>query len=345
MKNKELLKKIAAIYEADPDKGADLLRMLHKASEEEDYGEGFSVTDNPDGDEEDEASKWLAGHEQKADEKKTRTRHSDWEAGDLDEDQQSEVDGHLENGYSEREAHRKAGAHKEKGDFNDALKSNVKPSMMSDKMIDDVKGLAKEWLGNADRHEKLNADIEKNPAKYASGQMIKAHEEHMGNYKKAYNDFLSSDDLKDDDGKALTGRNRHNAIKEWKKSFREENPDHAENIANASKSQSSVAESRQVSKQSLQDKMSNIITGGFSPDNTHSVEAGTQHAGISLGKEGSAATGSVSRDPLSSFANSNQKLVGMLSDEQKGRFDRINSAASTQGKQRTIVRRKKDGGQ
>ena len=72
---------------------------------------------------------------------------------------------------------------------------------------------------------------------------------------------------------------------------------------------------------------------------------GTQHAGISLGKEGVAATGSVSRDPLSAFANKNQKLVDMLSSEQKGRFDRINSAASTQGKQRTVVRKKNDGEQ
>jgi len=337
MKNKELLEKIAAIYEDDPDKGISLLKMLHKADD------GYSVVDNPDdsGEEEDDASSWLAAQEKGQTDEEAPTKGSgDWEAGDLTDEQKTEVDKHLEDGYSEREAHRKAGAHKEESNFNQALKSRTKPSMMSDKMIDNMKGLAKEWLGNADKHEKLNADIEKNPMKHASGKMIAAHDEHMGDYKKAYEDFLSSDDLK-----GLTGRDRHNAIKGFKKQFREDNPDHADNIANASQAQQGVNESRESSKQGLKDKLSNIISGGYSPDETHSVEAGAQHAGISLGNEGSAATGSISKDPLSNFADKNQKLVGMLSDEQKGRLDRIDSAASTNGKQRTILRRKDNGGQ
>ena len=182
MKNKELLKKIATIYETDPNKGADLLRMLRKASEE-DYNDGYSIVDDPDGEEEeDDASKWIADSEGKTKDKKTRDRN--WKAGDLTKDQQSEVDKHMSDGYSEREAHRKVGTHKEETDFNRALKSGTSPSMMSDKAIDEMKGVAKDWLSNADRHEKLNADIEKNPAKYASGKMIQAHEEHMGDYKK-----------------------------------------------------------------------------------------------------------------------------------------------------------------
>lgn len=326
MGSRDLLDKIAAIYTVDPEKGNEFLKSLYEASE------STSVLEKA---------------------KKTKSQNSDWKASeDLTDKQKEEIAAHMEDGYSEREAHRHAGAYKEEGDFQQALKSHTNPSMMSDKMIDKMKGLAKEWLGNADKHEKLNANIEKNPMKHASGKMLAAHEEHMGDYKKAYNDFLGSDDVKE-----LSGRDRHKAVKEWKKQYREENPDHSDKIANVSQSQQSVGEARQTGKQSLQDKLSNIISGGFSPDETHDAEAGAQHAGISLGREGEAATGKVARDPMSAFAGGNQKLVSMLSDEQKERFDRIGSAAATHGKervpeaaaekpkQRIVIRRKKDGGQ
>jgi hypothetical protein len=414
VENKDLLKKIAAIYAADPEKGKSFLEMFYKAKEE-DFGEGFSVVDDPDQDfENDDAAKWLA--EKEAEGKSGGKTHGffthadaanvknmslkdakeharelvskqpgarehnlknanemiqsassveeladgmssfasryknvkgggtsnysgDWKpSSELSDEQTAAIKQHMEDGYSEREAHRFAGSHKEEVDFMKALKSRIKPSMMSDKMIDDMKGLAKEWLSNADRHEKLNADIEKNPMKHASGRMLAAHEENMGDYKKAYNDFLSSDEVKD-----LKGRERHKAISAWKKQYREENPDHTEKISNVSQAQGSFGESREASKQSLQDKLANIISGGgFSPDETHSTQAGAQHAGISLGGEGEKPTGSITKDPMSSFAAGHQKLVGMLSDEQKARFDRINSARASQGKQ-TIVRRKKDG--
>ena len=326
MENKDLLDKIAAIYSVDPEKGNKFLKALYDANES-------------------------APVLEKAEKKKSQS--SEWKASEnLTDKQKEEIKAHMEDGYSEREAHRHAGAHKEESDFQSALKSRVSPSMMSDKMIDQMKGLAKEWLGNADKHEKLNADIEKNPMKYASGKMLAAHEEHMGNYKKAYNDFLGSEDVK-----GLSGRDRHKAVKEWKKQYREDNPDHSDKIVNVSQSQQHVGEARQTSKQSLQDKLSNIISGGFSPDETHSTEAGAQHAGISLGREGESATGTIAKDPMSAFAGSNQKLVSMLSDEQKERFNRIGSAAATQGKERqpapaaeqpkprTVIRRKKDGGQ
>lgn len=344
MENKILLKKIAAIYEADPEKGKSFLDMLFKASEE-DFGDGYSILDNPDNSSEDDAAaEFLAEQEGKKSDKK-ETKSSDWKAGKLTDKQKSEIDKHLKNGYSEREAHRMVDAYKEEPDFAKALKSRTKPSMMSDKRINEMKKLAKEWLNNADKHEKLNADMEKNPYKHASGKMMAAHEQHMGNYKKAYNDFLNSESMLDENGKKLTGRARHEAIKNFKKDYRSNNPEHINNIANASQSQQTVNESRAASKQNLQDKLSNIITGGFSPDETHNTETGAQHAGINLGREGNVASGSISKDPLSSFADKNQKLVSMLSDEQKNRFDRINSAANAAGKQRTIattIRRKKE---
>jgi hypothetical protein len=345
MENKELLDKIAIIYDADKEKATELLKALYKANEDE-FGEGFSITDNPDADmEDDDAAKFLAGQSSKpveaAPKEKSSFSRRDWKPSDqISDTQKAEIEKHLENGYSEREAHRFAGSHSEEGDFQKAMKSGVNPSMMSDKMIDHVKGLAKQWLDNADRYEKLNADINVNPIKHASGKMLQAHDEHLGDYKKAYNDFLSSDEVKD-----LKGRDKHNAVKEWKKNYRTENPDHVDKISSVSESQASLSESHKSIKESMKDKMANIISGGFSPDEVHSTSEGAQHAGINLGGEGEKPTGSISKDPLSSFAHKNPKLVSMLSDEQKERFNRVNSAAATQGKQRSVIRRKKDGEQ
>jgi hypothetical protein len=348
VENKELLNKIAAIYEADPDKGLRLLNMLFKANEE-DLGEGFSIVDDPNEDMDDDAAKWLAEQESEVAEEPVKDKKvsysKDWEPRqNLTQEQRDAVKEHMDSGYSEREAHRLAGAHREIGDLQQAMRSGIKPSMMSDKMIDHVKGLAKEWLDNHDRYEKLNADIEKNPMKHAAGKMLAAHDEHMGDHKRALNEFLSSDDMK-----GVSGRERHKKIQDWKKQYREQNPDHAERISNASQAQQSYGESRAAIKQNLQEKLANIVSGGgFSPDETYSDKAGVQHAGIQLRpgeNDSGAATGTVSKDPLSSFASQNQKLVGMLSDEQKERFNRVNSAAAAQGKQRTIVRRKNDGQQ
>ena len=122
--------------------------------------------------------------------------------------------------------------------------------------------------------------------------------------------------------------------------------------------QPAIGEAQQASKETLEDKKNNIINGGFSPDETHSTESGAQHAGISLGREGEAASGHVGKDPLATFAAGNKNLVDMLRGEQKDRLVRLDNAAAAQGKERTpapdtaepaaprtIIRRKKDGGQ
>lgn len=345
MVSKDILKKIAYIYQHDPDKGRHFMNMLFKADIDEEDMAGMSVVDNPDDELDDEAAQWLAEAEKKLESGETKDKskpssHRDWRAPEnLTDEQRAKIEQHMEDGYSEREAHRLVGTHKEVSDFQQAMRSGIKPSMMSDRMIDHIKGLAKEWLSHADKHEKLHADVEKNPMKHAAGKIMAAHDEHMGDYKKALNEFMTSDEVKN-----LKGRERHKAISEWKKNYREQNPGHHEKLSSVSAVQSAVPESRQVARQTLQDKLTSIMHGGgAAPGESYSAQEGAQHAGISLGGEGEKATGSITKDPAATFAAGHQKLMGMLSDEQKARYGKINSARAMQGKQpQTVIRRKKN---
>jgi len=141
----------------------------------------------------------------------------------------------MEQGYSPREAERMANAHSNKTmTYAKALQGATDPSVPSEKMRGEMQELAKHWVANADKYERANADKAKNPVKYAAGKMEQAQEAATGDYKTAYNEFLSSDDIK---GKS--GRDRHKAIRDWKKQYREDNPDHEEGLNNLSETQQS----------------------------------------------------------------------------------------------------------
>lgn len=325
-------KLIEAIRNSDDETAKEL---LSKAISKDDL-EGMSIVDDPNEDLDDEAAQWLKEQEGKSGtkaEKKARAR--DWAAKEgLSDEQLKAVQEHLDQGYSEREAHRFAGTHKEHSNILDAMKSGINPSMMSDKMIDQLKPLVGEWLENADRHEKLTADIDKNPMKHASGKMMAAHEEATGHYNKAYHDFLNSEDIK-----GLKGRERFKAIRDWKKNYREENPDYAEKLSGVSDTQKTFGEARQTAKQSLQDKLGHIMRGGVSTPGVSATEA-SQHLGQESRGEGMQPSPGT-EDISSSFAAKNPKLVNLLNQEHmaehKDRLNRINSHAQAKG----VVRRKK----
>ena len=108
-------------------------------------------------------------------------------------------------GYSERESERMAGAHDAPASFYDALNRRVNPSDPSPKMLEEMKGISKKWLSDARKN--TNYDAAKNPILNASSKTLRAHEEAHGGFNESYNEFLHSDDLK-----GLKGRERHNAI-------------------------------------------------------------------------------------------------------------------------------------
>jgi hypothetical protein len=338
MEKSKILSKVEDIVKRYlPQEEAEVaISILSKAKDDEfEDADGFSVVDNPDEEFEDDADKWLAENDPakgaKKEEDKPASKYTkNWEAPkELTPEQKAAVEKMLSQGYSEREAHREAGSHKEHTDLGQAMKSGLSPSMMSDKRINELKSLAKLWLDNADRHEKLNADAEKNPMKYAAGQMLRAHENFSGDYHKAYQDMLQSDDVKN-----LSGKARHDKVKEWKAKWKEANPDYHEKMEEASASQKVLGETRQAAKQGLKDKMEHIMRGGVSMPSEMSAQEAAQHVGGEKGEQGYVAN--IAEDPSAAFARQNPKLVSALSDEMKQRKTRVDSAARAQG----IIRKK-----
>lgn len=334
------LKKIIDGIRSSGDEEA--IRILRKAiggDDELENAPGMSVVDDPDeGFEDDAAAKYIKEQEAKSPSSPSKSQQSrDWKPSELSDDQAATVKQHMDDGYSEREAHRLTGAHKEHGDFQKALRSGVNPSMMSDKMINQLKPLAKEWIENADRDEKLSADINKNPMKHAAGQLMQAHEDATGNYSKAYNDFLASDKVKD-----LKGQARFKAVRAWKQQWKVDNPDHEEKLAGVSEKQQVFKDAKDTATTNLNDKLAHIASGGASLSGVDTVSAGA--VGGHLGRE---SRGDDTRetpgteDITPSFAASNPKLVEMLNQEhmkeQKDRLTRVDSHAKAAG----VVRRKK----
>ena len=314
------------------------LRKATKNDEDNDLGEGFSEVDDPnESGEEDEADKWLkensasqdAPKDKQEDTKQRKQYLSEWQPrSDYSPKEEAAVKAHMDNGYSHREAERLAGAHKGSSDFRTAMKSGIAPSMMSDKMMSDMKPLAKLWLEEADRKDKASADPESNTVKRQSGKLTEAHEKHTGDFNKAYGEFLNSDQVKD-----LKGRDRHNAVQEWKTKWKAENPQHDENLSNISEAQQKFAYSQPKAKETASEKHQHIMSGGQSMPTEMSDQEALQHLGGGKTEEGY--QGTIVQDPSAAFAARNPQLQAALKPEQLERMKAVDSAASAQGKIRT----------
>ena len=253
----------------------------------------------------------------------------DWEPSeDIKDEHKEEIDKLITEGYSEREAHRMAGAHNEHSDMNKAMRSGVAPSHMSSKMLEQLKSLASGWLDNSEKLAMASASPEVNPVKYAAGQISQAHDEHSKEYKKAYHDFLGSDDVKD-----LKGKDRHDKIKEWKNQWKTENPDYHQNLlTHVSGAHKQLGEAKQQAQMSLHDKIQHITTGGAHHEDTMSLAEAVQHVGGQVGEEGH--TAGIKQDKITAFAQQNPDFAKLLSQEQMERKKRIDSAAKMKGIER-----------
>jgi hypothetical protein len=311
--------------------------------------EGLSIVDDPFQDEDDEAAKWLkeqegggtqeAAAEEAPDEeeaaptkekKVSSSGYTDWAPhGEYTPEHEAGMKKLMDEGYSHREAERLVGAHRGPSDFQSALTHSVRPSQPSEKMLSELKDLAGPWLENASRHSKLTADPEKNPQKFAAGQMLQAHEKHSKDYNKDYHDFLSSGDVKD-----LKGRDRHKAIREWKNKWHEDNPQYKENIGEVSSAQKHYIEAPQAAKRSLDERIAHITSGGVGMPTGMSMAEAAQHVGGQKTDEGySAAT---VKDPSVSFAQQNPELLRVLKQHKNApelmdRLNRVNAARASKG--------------
>lgn len=305
-----------------------ILSILKKAADEYEK-HGMSVVDDPDqgDDEEDAAAKWLS--ENQDNDKAKRVYSRDWQPReDYSPKEQEAIKQLMSAGYSHREAERLAGAHKGPRDYMSAMKSGVNPSMPSDKMLGQLKGLAKEWLDNARVHDLAEADEIKNPMKHAAGQMEQAHKGHVADYHKAYSDFLASDKVKN-----LSPRERHKAVQTWKAQWKQENPNYEEGLENVSAVQSKFADAAKNIEQRGKDIEEHIARGGVSHVPEMSDQEAMQHLGGGKTEEGYVG-GSIVKDPTASFAAKNPRYVKLLNKDQMDRVKRVDSASALQGKVR-----------
>lgn len=250
----------------------------------------------------------------------------DWQPNtELNDKQKAAIEQHRSNGYSHREAERMAGAHKTPTDFMSALKSGISPSTMSDKMMGDLKPLAKMWLEEADKQEKLKADPEKNTVKRAAGKLTQAHEKSTANFSKDYGDYINSDEVK-----GLKGRERHNAITKWKADWKTSNPEHDENLAEVSGTHKQFAYDQSKAREDTQNKIKDMA-GGISMPAEMSEQEALQHLGGGKTEEGGY-SGTIMQDPSAGFAQRNPELFQSMKPEQQERMDRVDSAAKSQGK-------------
>lgn len=239
--------------------------------------------------------------------KSSRSGYTQWAPrDDYSPEHKAEIDKHMADGYSHREAERLAGAHKGPSNFQDALTHTVKPSQPSERMLKELKELAKHWLDRSDRYSKIQANPDVNPQKYAAGQMLQAHENATKDYGKAYNEFLASDSLKN-----LKGHERHKAIQAWKQDWKSKNPDYHEKISSvteAGKHYEAVPHRGKPHTKSVEEKLAHILTGGVSdPNATMSMAEAAQHVGGEKTDEGY--TSSTRMDPAAQFAQNNKEYM------------------------------------
>jgi len=340
----------------NPDYFKKTLELLSKAKrrpaedEDDEFGDGFSIVDDPNEDfEDDAAAQWLKeqegkgkaepeaetedAKEDKSAESPKKRYMSEWKPReDYSDKEKADIEEHMKNGYTHREAERLAGAHKGHMDFRAAMNSGILPSMMSDKMMEQLKPLAREWLENADRHEKMKADPESNTVKRMTGKMMEAHEQHLGNYNKAYHDFLGSEDLK---GKK--GRERHQAIQEWKNKWKQDNPDFHEGVKQVSEAQRKFGYNQGTAKTTAQQRWEEIVGGKHMPTDMSESEA-LQHLGGGKSEEGY--QGTILKDPTAAFSERHKHILSRLSPEQQQRKAHVDTVATSQG----VVRRRKGEG-
>ena len=222
-------------------------------------------------------------------------------------------------GYHPREAAHlisKTGAGRgEHRDFERAKKSSVAPTMLSDKMLAELKDIAKQRLGSYSEYEGSRAEPEKQPVKYASHQMKTAHAGKTADYNKAYTDFLASDELK-----GLSPMDRHKKVQGWKSEWKEKNPDYNKSLTEAANVGSKYKEAEQARKQHVEEVKHHIVHGGAPIESSAgedevestapmSARAISEHMGLGGGEDDDAPKFSAEQDPSTRFASSHKKFL------------------------------------
>jgi hypothetical protein len=283
-------------------------------------------------------------------ETKTPSSRSEWKPKDkYAPHHQKAMDDFMGQGYSHREAERLANAH-DMLDFYSASRNSIKPSEPSPKFLSDMKDIASDYMRNYKQVTGINADPKHNPVLHANAVANKQHADNYSKFDKDFNSFLS--DLGEVGGAA-----KHKAIKEWKKKWHEDNPEHISNIVNAANKSSSTADSNIAQrKEHLEDQAKQLTEAHMAPTETtgtvgqySSMAAGVPEGSMSSDMASQMAGGqrdaddesgkmsgiSTRQDPSVGFAEKNKpyvdKLRQKLTPEQNQRLSSITGLKTPKG--------------
>lgn len=279
--------------------------------------------------------------------KQPTSRFTDWTPSEhlYNDRQKQDIGKMVDDGYHPREAEHMANVTKAPKTYEEAAKSPVKPTEISDRYLNDIRHLAKAWVSNYEKYREKTADPKKNPALAAAGHQAATHEKHLGDFNKAKEDFLSSISH-------LEGRDHHKALSNWKKQWKDQNPDHESNVQNFFDESKQGKQDISAARQGNINEQLEHIAGYGDPDaSTMSTEAGIQEVGGTRGEDGETSGASIEKDPLTSFATKNPKLVEYAKQKVKDFRPHLNEEQARKLKQietqhaaQKVVRRPKKEG-
>jgi hypothetical protein len=174
-----------------------------------------------------------------------------------------------------------------------------------------IRSYTRPWEQRARDAARIAADPIRNPVLAHYGGLVEAREQHYGDRRRAYQDFVNSDEYKNAD--PITQMEMDDKFEsDWKA----KNP----NSMNTAMQVHDLAHKKDreyggrvgakgtgIYDAAKDAQIKNILSGGTHSPDAVSLEEGLQHAGGVKGEEGT--EGSIKHDPASSFAMGNQDFI------------------------------------
>lgn len=288
----------------------------YEDEQDNDLGEGFSEI-NPD--EESSADDWLKENDPDYGRKGDSNDYMEYDSGEDEDAHQQSID----EDYGAMAAEDSEEGSKGSVNPKSAAQASIKPEDSEEEVEgkkgrfrqpsrDELVGLrayTRPWEQRAREATKLQADPSKNPVLAHQGEIIEAREGAHRDRKKAYQDFVNSDEYKNAD--PITQMEMDD---KFESDWRTQNPTHLGEAMQAHQEahqKGKEGHAKHAAAKAAQ--IQNVLTGGAQSPEAYSTQEGLQHVGGSKGEEGY--EGTIIHDPASSFAMGNQDFIRQYAED------------------------------
>jgi hypothetical protein len=177
------------------------------------------------------------------------------------------------------------------------------PLQPTRKELAQMREYTRPWEQRARDRAQLQAEPHVNPVMHHQGRLIEARNTSHADHKQAYEALTQSPDFQNAD--PITQMEMED---QFKREWHAQNPDHLKNALEAHNvAHKKGAEAMQIFNQVKDDKIRHIASGGAQPSSM-SVEEGMQHVGGSREDEDSAPSG-IQQDKGAAFAGGNKEFM------------------------------------